>query len=325
MQRPLFRENPTCIVKIVSKTSKTVLTLILLLMGPLVLLGLVYLQSIKDDLKSFNQKKIHEILRAKEILLEQHFQKTRDIAVELKDKEFFKRYVKETGESSKLTKASQKEIHDLIFEIQKNNKDWCHYVFLSNREGVVVISPHDKDKSKHTQHLNFYLYDLKIFKEALKQPVVSGYATWAESDQYYQLLLHPLKNQEGFAEAVLVFELKIDYLNKLLVEEGVGIRLADSSKRIASKMKGARLPSVDEKGFDEAFRRGHYFGEYAEGDTPGLAYYHKMKNYPLMLCAQMTDSVAYKDLKPYKVSFLVALWMVFVMILVMVPVVRGSK
>lgn len=302
--------------RIVLKKTKITLIWLSITILPILLFGILHINDTKKELIQSAEDQLSLILNEKEAELEKFFEETKNVALDIQNAESVKEYIKLINNPKLKNSSSGYEDHvrNLIFAAQESDK--YNHIFLSNRDGRVILSPNERDKTKDTLHHNFYLFDLGIFREALIRPVISDFSTWIESDNYYLLMLHPIKDWEGKTNAVLTFELDITYLNTLLLEEGFTIALIDENMNSAVKLKNSKRHKVMKSNFDETKNKGHFFGKFEINGILFFGYYKKMENYPLILIAEISESDVFNDLENFKASLLIILWLTFVIVLV---------
>jgi methyl-accepting chemotaxis protein len=180
---------------------------------------------------------------------------------------------------------------DSVLQFQESFWGRLHHVFITDRSGVVVLSPPHAKAT--TSHLQQRIGESPYFKQALERPTITDFFGFAETDHYHQLYMQPVKDAQGNTTGVLVAEILIAHQVSLLNE---GVDLGDHASLYMAALDGTPIvnskadkkPPLNRHGFSVAKETGLAVDEFSNsaGQTFYGTYLHD-KAYPWVLAMEV--------------------------------------
>ncbi len=289
---------------------KLIVLLLTFALVPLIITNWKSISENREILKEEIQKELIHVARLKQSALEAHLNmiahSARSLAAVTSVKSFLEQPYPENGDNRDYNSA-----YDVILQFQEKHWGIFHHIFIADPQGNVVLSPGHNNSSK--SHLDQNVSSSPFFKPALSVAQVTDFFGFAETDHYHQLYLQPVKNNAGETLGVIVFEVKIDYVNHILND---GFDLGASGKLFLSTLN--RQPVVEKKadykdaltqpGLRTALDRGRSFSEFNnDKGVEMVGVYLKSQKYPWVIGVEISQDDVYKPLEGQMSQFLIVL------------------
>ncbi|MCA9000517.1 MAG: EAL domain-containing protein [Planctomycetes bacterium] len=289
--------------------------------------GLV-LQERQSSERAENHTEAHleSLALDRESLLQEHVASLVSVASGLAESQLVEEYLvglnAQTNGSSHLETVGELT-EDLFHATQQEFWGKTHHIFLINAEGTVVLSPpkgdypgrfrapYAPDPSELERlggHLGSSLASKEFFPQALKEPTVTSFFGFEEADHYHQLVLNPVRDDEGVTIGVVAAEVCIDSVIALLSD---GFTLGQSGKVTLATATGYRVVHgkseesnrVDSEGLRQCMETGHRaFGHYrVDGDREVYGMYLPSAIHPWIVCIEIDQSEVLMESRQAKI------------------------
>ncbi|HED11576.1 MAG TPA: methyl-accepting chemotaxis protein [Caldithrix abyssi] len=288
--------------------SKLIVLLLTFALLPLLITGWNNMSHNREILKEEIQKELKHVAALKQSSLEAHLNMIAHEAGAIAHISAIKHFLQNT-ESAVTNNPAMNQAYDVILQFQEKHWGIFHHIFITDPAGVVVLSPGHNHSAK--SHLGQDVSASPFFHKALSQPQVTDFFGFAETDHYHQLYLQPVKNENNETLGVIVFEVKIDYVNHILND---GFKLGNSGKLFLATLK--LQPVVEKKsdfsgrlsqpGLQAALSQGHAFSEFTSpggGDKVGV--YLRSEKYPWIIGVEIDQDEVYAPINDQLSQFIV--------------------
>ncbi len=287
--------------------SKLIVLLLTFALLPLLITGWNNMSHNRDILKEEIQKELKHVADLKQSSLEAHLNmiahEAKAIAHINAVKDFLQNRASGAGNTSETYQA-----RDVILQFQENHWGIFHHIFITDPQGLVVLSPGHNHSTK--SHLGENVSSSPFFQRALSQPQVTDFFGFAETDHFHQLYLQPVKNDNNETLGVIVFEVKIDYVNHILND---GFKLGNSGKLFLATLK--LQPVVEKKsdfsgklsqpGLKSALSNGHAFSEFTSQKGESMVgVYLRSKKYPWIIGVEIDQDEVYAPINDQLSQFI---------------------
>lgn len=193
---------------------------------------------------------------------------------------------------------SKEAAEQVLRQIQEAKWGSYHHVFLSDVEGTVRLSPPHGNATN--THEGQSIRGLFYFTQALQQPLLTDFFGFEERDHYHQLVLHPVRTENGQAVGLVVIEVVIQHLLSWMNAEHA--QLPEGSRLFLSTLEGREI--VHSKEDPEVWHRrsvmravgeadGEVFGTFQEPNRPAyIGYYRRARSGPFVLGLEVPAATA---------------------------------
>ena len=249
----------------------------------------------------------------RERLLVRHIEGMQSIAAKLAETTSVREYLSavERDDAGGLENFGD-SAEDIMSVTQRSQWGRTHHIFLTNRDGDVVLSPPKEPteipcrlptvgtealRNRLGTHLGHNIADHEDFFAALDRPVVSSFYGFVERDHNHQLIMQPVRDAEGRAVGTVVIEVAIDHIDQMLTD---GFTLGETGKIFIATRRG-RAVSHRVDGFSEALRSQGLaqalasgeirYGEFEghEGETV-FGIYRPSEIFPWVICVEIDQA-----------------------------------
>ena len=224
---------------------------------------------------------MREVILSKEGRIDSYYKLAFKNADALARDQKIQAYLKEGAESG----LSHEEASDVVLNYQESHWGNFHHLFVANTLGEVVISP-PHNGSGHA-HLGENISSSPFFNAAKNAVQLTDFFGFEESTHYHQLLLYPVKGENGESLGVIAFEVVIDHVLEMLKSDSTS---TSGGEVFFATLEGREIvhnKDVESRTFQNlyAMEEGEErFGEYV--NSAGLevfGYYEHLNEYPMIL------------------------------------------
>ena len=175
-----------------------------------------------------------------------------------------------------------------------------HHLYITDKFGRVIISP--THGNFDTSHLEQNISNSSFFASALKEPTITDFFGFSETDHFHQLAMQPIIDKNNQTIGILVAEIMISYENQLLKEN---FKLGKTGKIFITTLRGReivyhltdRQVPLRHKGLFEAIEKNFVIGKYEDNGKEYLGFYLYDKKYPWVLCIEIDTEEAYLPIR----------------------------
>ena len=305
---------------------KLLLAFLCLSLIPLAVVGVVNLRQSDKSLTQSELENLHVMALMKEANLEDYLDSSQKAALGLASSPQVQAYIKslasqpqfESSASAQAKSDPRTPAEQILHSFQEANWGRYHHIYITDTSGKVLLSPPHGKATK--AHAGQNISHSPVFKQALKEPQITDFFGFAETDHFHSLLMYPIKvgKQTG---GVLVFELEIGQINHILNNK---FDLGETGKVFLTTLEGVPIvrekakqqPKLETPGIQQAISQGHAMGKYVNADnTPILGVYLKNKKYPWIMALEINQSEALGLISQTKRFFLISAVLVLVFVM----------
>ncbi len=280
---------------------------------PLLILGFVNIYHTRSSFRETTQRELYNVVKVKESALHDHYAliklNARTLATMSAIEQFYKDYYQTHDPTAS---PAYENVSELLREYQENHWGVFHHVFLSDKNGKVILSPpHGNSTSSHLGHV---IASSPFFHKALGSTQITDFFGFEETDHYHQLLMEPVKDAEGKPLGVIVFEIDLGRINDILKSN---FKIGNNSSIFIATLKGFKVvrdkadfsTTIHSNGILEALQKGHVFGEFVTNDgLDVMGMYIKDDEYPWVIGIEASAAEVFAPVKKE------IWWLVFIII-----------
>lgn len=284
---------------------KTLKNKLVLLLGVLSVLPIFVIAFVNYYLSSHSQyKQIKESLqttaRIKEAALDQHLYsivlQAKQLATGNELISFGRDHIQgnKRGDSYNRAFASLKQFQEIHWGVY-------HHIIVTDIRGNVILSPWHKNPGSN--HLGQNFSNSAFFQKSLKSHQITDFFGFSEKDHFHQLIFYPVIDPVNSKTlAVLVFEIEIDYIQKLLqanfsLGETGHIYLSTLKGEVVVKLKKDFRGVIKHPGIQTAIQSGLAAGEFVNDLGREVEGVYIKGKYPWVLVLEMDQSEIFRSIR----------------------------
>ncbi len=305
-------------------TLRTKLFGIFLFLGliPLVILGLINIFHTKSSFRETTQRELLNVAKVKESALHDQYTLIKRNAETLAQINAVKHFLQQYYETNNIeNNESYEKVFELFRKYQENHWGIFHHIFVADKNGKIILSPPHGNSTK--SHLGHSIASSPFFRKAMGEPQITDFFGFEETDHYHQLLMQPVKDENGMPLGVIVFEIDLGRINDVLqanfkIGKHGSIFLATLKGFKVVKNKSDFSTTIHSQGIIEALNKGHVTGEFVTNDGEKvLGMYIKDDKYPWVIGIEASTAEVFAPVRR-------EIWMLVIILLVVGAVVVGS-
>jgi hemerythrin-like metal-binding protein len=298
---------------------KSLIVLIAISILPLFFSNMLNLTSSRELLQQQIEARMLAITESRQLALEDFLDQLDRNAAVMCDASVVKELMQAEKRGYGIRSATRQGAEELLLNYQEHNWGLIHHVFLANLEGEVILSP--GHAGSESSHLEQTVGGSEYFRQALGKTVVTDFFRFSESDHFHQLMMHPVRDEDG-PLGVLILEVEIEHIDKLLqdklsTESGEDIYLTTLDGVRVVKQKQQLRPAISSPGITAVRNGGTVFMERMDNDNIGYSgYYHRNSVFPWILISEVQTDHAFAAVQSQWNTFFLTL---LISILIVVP------
>ncbi|KAA3611994.1 MAG: HAMP domain-containing protein [Calditrichaeota bacterium] len=291
--------------------TKVIVTALLFCLTPLIISHTGSYWENEELLHSQVKQKLHSTALLKQKALSSHLDMLKHMAKSMASTQSLIDFVSLDDTKKELSS-------NILLQFQEQHWGVMHHIFLCDANGNVILSPDHNNSGK--SHLGENISSSPFFRPALQSTQVTDFYGFEETDHYHQLMLEPVKNQDGNIAGVIVFEIDIAHITNLIndgFENGDNgkIFLTTLSKIPVVKTKKENKTAVSNPVIESVLKKNESFGIYVNNDEKEvLAYYYKDNQYPWILALEIEKDQAFAALDGSFSKFLINLFITMIVV-----------
>ncbi len=283
--------------------------------GPLIVLGIINIYQTRSSFQHSIERELLNVAKVKESALHDHYAIIKLNALTLARMSDIQNFLNQYYETQgNVENDYYPSAYELMREYQEAHWGVFHHVFLTDKNGKVILSPPHGNAT--TSHAGHSIASSPFFIKALGSTQITDFFGFEETDHYHQLLLQPVKDDNGNPIGVLVFEIDLGKINDVLK---ANFKIGENSSVFLATLKGFKVvrdkadfsSTIHSQGIIEALQKGHVVGEFVTNDGQNvIGMYIKDNEYPWVIGIEAASAEVFAPIRRQ------IWWLVFIVLAV---------